>query len=158
MWNRCPQRKEPDLRTAKAFSWILNKRSIHVAAAVIYRDGKIFSTQRGYGQYKDWWEFPGGKVEPGEEPEDALVREIREELDAEIRIIEKLITVEYDYPEHFVSMDCFLCEVPGGHMALLEHEAAAWLPVDDLWQVRWLPADLTLIPVIRQEMARCAAE
>ena len=110
-------------------------KTIHVVAAVIRRDDKVFATQRGYGAYKDWWEFPGGKAEPGETPEEALAREIREELNARIAVDGFLTTVEYDYPEFHLSMDCFRCHVEHGELTLLEHEAARWLPLQDLRQV-----------------------
>ena len=120
-------------------------KTIHVAAAII-RDGeRIFATQRGYGPYKDGWEFPGGKIEPGETPEQALRREIREELDAEITITEPAGHVEYDYPEFHLSMDCFFCTLRPGGLTLKEHEAARWLLPEELDSVSWLPADLALI-------------
>ena len=120
-------------------------KSIKVAAAIIKRDNdgqaEIFATQRGYGPYKDWWEFPGGKKEEGESPEEALLREIQEELGVEVVIDELLCSVEYDYPEFHLSMDCFFCHVENGEIKLLEHEAAKWLNVDNLYSVKWLPAD-----------------
>ena len=124
------------------------KKTIHVVAALIRNGNKVFATQRGYGKYKDWWEFPGGKIEPGENPEEALVREIREELTADISVGEYLTTVEYDYPEFHLSMACYWCSVKEGTLTLLEHEAAAWLPLDDLRQVNWLPADILVIDEI----------
>ncbi|MBR3309833.1 MAG: 8-oxo-dGTP diphosphatase MutT [Lachnospiraceae bacterium] len=127
-----------------------SKKSIHVVAAIIKQDNKIFATQRGYGNYKDWWEFPGGKMETGETPEEALVREIREELATEIHVDQYLMTVEYDYPEFHLSMDCFWCSVVSGELTLLEHEAAKWLPVNDLRQVKWLPADVEIIERIEE--------
>ena len=126
------------------------RKTIRVAAALILDNGRVFATQRGYGAYKDWWEFPGGKIEPGETPKEALKREIREELAAEIEVGDFLATVEYDYPEFHLSMDCFWCRVLEGELKLLEHEAARWLPLDDLLQVKWLPADLEVIGRIRQ--------
>ncbi|MBO7448815.1 MAG: (deoxy)nucleoside triphosphate pyrophosphohydrolase [Clostridiales bacterium] len=126
-------------------------KTIHVVAAIIKRDGKIFATQRGYGDYKDGWEFPGGKVESGETPQEALVREIREELAADITCGELLTTVEYDYTEFHLSMDCFwatLCQ--GSEMTLLEHEAAKWLTVDELDSVDWLPADIEVVKAIKE--------
>ena len=126
-------------------------KSIHVVAAIIKQDNKIFATQRGYGDYKDWWEFPGGKTEAGETPEEALAREIREELATEICVDQYFMTVEYDYPEFHLSMDCFWCSVISGELTLLEHEAAKWLPVNDLRQVQWLPADLEIIEKIEEE-------
>ena len=123
---------------------------IHVVAAVVVQDGKVLSTQRGYGNYKDWWEFPGGKIEAGEMPEQALVREIREELAAEITVDKYLTTVEYDYSEFHLSMACYWCSVKEGHLTLLEHEAARWLPLDDLRQVNWLPADVLVVHEIER--------
>ena len=128
------------------------RKSIRVAAAVIRKDDRIFSTQRGYGNYKDWWEFPGGKIEPGETPQEALVREIREELDTGIRVGELLSSVEYNYPEFHLSMDCFWCEIDEEHLTLLEHEAARWIPISDLRQVKWLPADEEVLQAIEQSM------
>lgn len=126
------------------------RKTVKVVAAVIRRDGKIFATQRGYGAYKDGWEFPGGKVEPGEKPEDALKREIKEELAADISVGELLLTVEYDYPEFHLSMDCFLAALADGStMQLLEHEAAKWLAPDELDQVDWLPADVEVVERIK---------
>ena len=126
------------------------KKTIHVVAAIIRRGNEIFATQRGYGTYKDWWEFPGGKIEAGETPEEALVREIKEELDTEIKVDSFLATVEYDYPEFYLIMDCFWCSVEHGELKLLEHEAARWLPLDDLNQVKWLPADVEVIEEIQR--------
>ena len=120
-------------------------RNIKVVAAIIEKDGKIFATQRGYGNYKDWWEFPGGKIEAGESPQEALRREISEELDTEIAVGRLLTSVEYDYPEFHMSMDCFICTVVSGQLTLLEHEAARWLGAGELWQVRWLPSDIKVI-------------
>ena len=126
-------------------------KTIHVVAAIIHDGDRIFATQRGYGNYKDWWEFPGGKVESGEEPEEALVREIHEELAAGITIERHLTTVEYDYPEFHLHMDCFWCSLTDGQITLLEHEAARWLPLDDLRQVNWLPADIQVLETIEKE-------
>ena len=123
-------------------------KKIKVAAAVITDGNRIFATQRGYGNYKDWWEFPGGKLEPGETAEEALKREIVEELDTVITVDEYLTTIEYDYPEFHVSMDCFLCSIVSGSLTLLEHEAARWLPYDDLKQVKWLPSDIKIIELL----------
>lgn len=125
-------------------------KNIRVAAAVIRKDDKIFATQRGYGEFKDGWEFPGGKIEEGETPEQALVREIREELNTEIRVGERIGTVEYDYPEFHLSMDCFWCEIVQGMLELKEHEAAKWLTKDTLHSVEWLPADAGVIERIRE--------
>ena len=124
-------------------------KTIRVVAAIIRRGNEIFATQRGYGEYKDWWEFPGGKIEENETPEEALVREIREELDTQITVDSYLMTVEYDYPAFHLSMDCFWCSVKAGRLTLLEHEAARWLPADALDQVNWLPADIQIIRKIR---------
>lgn len=120
-------------------------KTIKVVAAIIIEDGKVLATQRGYGEFKDGWEFPGGKVEANETPEAALVREINEELEVEVEIIELLDTVEYDYPKFHLSMDCFVCRVKTGEIVLKEHEAAKWLTKDTLTTVEWLPADKGLI-------------
>ena len=120
-------------------------KTIRVVAAIIRDKGRIFATQRGYGPYKDGWEFPGGKIEPGETPEEALKREIREELDTEIEVGEPAGHIEYDYPEFHLSMDCFFCTLLSGSLALKEHEAARWLFPAELDSVSWLPADRSLI-------------
>lgn len=126
-------------------------KTIRVVAAIITRDNKIFATQRGYGDFKDGWEFPGGKVEPGEKPEDAIVREIKEELGADITVTGFLTTVEHDYPQFHLSMDCFWAELKEGtEMTLLEHEAAKWLANDELDSVAWLPADVKVVEAIRR--------
>lgn len=127
-------------------------KRIEVAAAVIVRDGSLLATERGYGPWKDWWEFPGGKVEDGETPEAALVREIREELDAELSIDKFLHTVEWDYPDFHLTMHCYLCSLTSDSLRLNEHEAARWLTADTLRSVRWLPADLELLPLIEKEL------
>ena len=127
-------------------------KTIRVAAAVIQKDGRVFATQRGYGPYKDGWEFPGGKIEPGETPEEALAREIREELDAEISVGEKLAQVEYDYPEFHLSMECYWATVLTRKLLLKEHEAARWLGKNDLFSVEWLPADITLLKMISKAL------
>lgn len=127
-----------------------DKKTIKVVAAIIRDGNQIFATQRGYGAYKDWWEFPGGKIESGETPEEALIREIREELTATISVDQFLVTVECDYPEFHLSMDCFWCSLVGGNLKLLEHEAARWLPLSDLRQVKWLPADVLVIDEIEK--------
>ena len=126
-------------------------KTVRVVAAVIRDRGRIFATQRGYGPYKDSWEFPGGKIEPGETPEDALKREIMEELDAEIEVGERAGRIEYDYPGFHLSMDCFYCILVSGSLTLKEHEAARWLTPDQLDTVAWLPADLTLIEWLRSQ-------
>ena len=123
-------------------------RTINVVAAVIMKEGKVFATQRGYGEFKDGWEFPGGKVEAGESPEEALRREIREELEVEVNVGDLIDTIEYDYPAFHLSMKCYACTIAGGSPHLLEHEAARWLSADQLDSVAWLPADITLIPKI----------
>ena len=128
----------------------MKMKTICVVAAVILRDGKVFATQRGYGAYKDYWEFPGGKIEPGETAEEALAREIREELDTEIAVEAPFDQVEYDYPEFHLSMQCFLCRVIRGSLVLKEHEDAAWLDRERLDDVRWLPADETVISRLRE--------
>ena len=127
-------------------------KTIKVVAAIIIEDGKVFATQRGYGEFKDGWEFPGGKTEPDETPEDAVVREIKEELDTEVGVIELLDTVEYDYPKFHLSMDCFICKVKSGDLVLKEHEAAKWLTKETLNSVDWLPADQGLIQKIEMYM------
>lgn len=129
-----------------------NMKTIRVVAAVICQNGKIFATQRGYGEWKDGWEFPGGKIETGETPEEALRREIQEELDTEISVKERIDTIEYDYPNFHLSMDCFLCEIVSGKLELKEHEAAKWLPKESLDSVDWLPADRALIEKIRLKL------
>ena len=125
-----------------------DRKRIEVVAAVIRSGGRIFATQRGYGDWKDWWEFPGGKMEPGETPRAALVREIREELDADICVGELLRTVEWDYPAFHLTLHCYWCTLPTGTLHLLEHESARWLAADDLASVCWLPADEQLLPDI----------
>ena len=123
-------------------------KKIEVVAAIIIRDHHVFATQRGYGEFKDWWEFPGGKIETGECPQDALKREIREELDAEISVGELLQTVEWDYPAFHLTMHCFVCSLESESLHLNEHEAAAWLSKDSLYSVNWLPADYVLLDQI----------
>lgn len=127
-----------------------NMKTIKVVAAIILHEGRVFATQRGYGEFKDGWEFPGGKVEDGESLENALIREIREELDTEIEVGELLDTVEYDYPQFHLSMACFLCTIKSGNLVLKEHEAAKWLDSHTLDSVEWLPADQGLIGKIRE--------
>lgn len=131
-------------------------KTVRVVAAVIKAINKngelaIFATQRGYGEFKGGWEFPGGKIEGDETPQEALKREIMEELDTEILIGERIHTVEYDYPAFHLSMDCFLCEVLEGELVLKEHQAARWLTKGELDSVEWLPADITLIDVIKRK-------
>ena len=121
------------------------RKTIEVVAAIIIHEGKIFATQRGYGEWKDWWEFPGGKIEPEESQEDALKREIREELATEIEVGTLLSTVEYDYPKFHLTMHCYLCTIISGELSLLEHEDARWLTTDELDSVKWLPADKDVI-------------
>ena len=132
-------------------------KTIRVVAAVIKAtnekgDPMIFATQRGYGDFKGGWEFPGGKIEEGETPREALVREIKEELETEIAVGELIDTVEYDYPTFHLSMDCFWAEIVSGDLVLKEHEAAKWLTKDELDTVEWLPADVTLIEKVRAEI------
>ena len=126
-------------------------KTVQVVAAVLVDRGRVFATQRGYGPWKDFWEFPGGKIEPGETPEEALVREIREELDTEIRAGEKLLQVEYDYPDFHLSMGGYLCAVVSGRLTLKEHESARWLAAAELDQVHWLPADLQVVSLLREK-------
>ena len=125
-------------------------KTIRVVAAVIRDGDKIFATARGYGEYKGWWEFPGGKIEAGETPQQALTREIREELDTEIRVGELIDTIEYDYPMFHLSMDCFWAAVVAGRLVLKEAEAARWLTKENLETVPWLPADAFLIERIKE--------
>lgn len=126
------------------------RKQIEVVAAIICNDDKVFATQRGYGEWKDWWEFPGGKMESGETPEEALYREIREELATEIQIGERLTTIEYDYPKFHLIMHCYLCKVVSGNLTLLEHEAARWLKQEELNSVKWLPADKGVIKALQK--------
>ena len=125
-------------------------KTIRVVAAVIRKDDKIFATQRGYGELKGGWEFPGGKIEDGETPQEALKREIEEELDTEILVGELIDTIEYDYPNFHLSMDCFWCEIVEGKLVLKEHEAARWLDRKTMDDVEWLPADVTLVGKIKE--------
>ena len=127
-------------------------KQIEVVAAIIRKEDKIFATQRGYGEWKDWWEFPGGKMEVGETPEEALKREIHEELSAEINVGELLTTVEYDYPKFHLTMHCYLCSLVGEALHLNEHEAARWLTKDELNSVKWLPADEIVIDKMKERI------
>lgn len=127
-------------------------KTIRVVAAVIRKDDKIFATQRGYGELKGGWEFPGGKIEEGETPQEALKREIEEELDTEISVGELIDTIEYDYPNFHLSMDCFWCEIVEGKLVLKEHEAARWLDRKTMDDVEWLPADVTLVGKIKEAL------
>jgi 8-oxo-dGTP diphosphatase len=127
-------------------------KRIEVVAAIIRKGDIIFATQRGYGDFKDWWEFPGGKMEPGETPEEALVREIREELSTEISVDKFLYTVDYDYPAFHLTMHCYMCSLLCDALHLNEHEAARWLKADEIHSVNWLPADEDLLPMIVKEL------
>ena len=131
--------------STEGLSFTVTEKRIEVVAAIIREGNKIFATQRGYGEFKDGWEFPGGKMEEGETPQEALVREIREELDTKIRVGEMIDTVEYDYPNFHLTMHCFLCTIQSGDLVLKEHEAAKWLTKNTLDSVDWLPADKGLI-------------
>ena len=133
-------------------------KTIRVVAAVI-RDSlrekkRIFATARGYGEFKGQWEFPGGKIEEGETPQQALIREIKEELEATISVGELIDTIEYDYPTFHLSMDCFWCEVVKGELKLLEAEAARWLIKDTLYDIKWLPADITIVEKIKEQILK----
>lgn len=124
-------------------------KTVKVVAAVIIKDGKLFATQRGYGEWRGWWEFPGGKIEAGEGPVEALIREIREELDAEIEVGDLLDIVEWDYPDFHLTMHCFICSLQSESLHLNEHETAIWLTPDNLKSVEWLPADEALLDKIQ---------
>lgn len=126
-------------------------KHIEVVAAIIRKENKFFATQRGYGEWKDWWEFPGGKIEQGETPEEALKREISEELSAEINVDELLSTVDYDYPKFYLTMHCYLCTLQTNAMHLNEHESARWLAKDELDSVKWLPADKSIIDKLKTQ-------
>ena len=129
-------------------------KQIEVVAAILRDNGRgVLATQRGYGEWKDWWEFPGGKIEAGETPEEALRREIREELAVEIAVESLLTTVEYDYPQFHLTMHCYLCHVESGDLTLLEHEAAKWLRPEALDSVRWLPADIEAVEALKRTCA-----
>lgn len=125
-------------------------KTVRVAAALIISEGRVFATQRGYGAFRDYWEFPGGKIEPGETERQAVEREIMEELDTCVSAGEKIFQVEYDYPEFHLSMGCLRCTVLSGHLKLKEHESARWLSAGQLEEVSWLPADRQMIPALRK--------
>ena len=127
-------------------------KTIRVSAAVIRSGNKIFATARGYGEFKGQWEFPGGKIENGETPESALIREIKEELDTEIKVGNLISTIEYDYPTFHLSMDCCWCEIVRGNLVLKEAQDARWLTKENLFNVNWLPADKTIIEIIKKQM------
>ncbi|MBQ3460706.1 MAG: (deoxy)nucleoside triphosphate pyrophosphohydrolase [Solobacterium sp.] len=127
-------------------------KTVNVVAAIIRDGNKIFATQRGYGEFKDGWEFPGGKVEEGETPQEALKREIEEELETEIEVGEYLTTIEHDYPKFHLSMKCYWARIIEGKPVLLEHEAARWLSRAELDSVAWLPADVTIIELVKQAL------
>ena len=134
-------------------------KTVNVVAAIIRDGNKVFATQRGYGDYKDGWEFPGGKIEKAETAQQALAREIKEELDTEVNVGDLLATIEYDYPKFHLSMQCFWCRIVDGTPVLKEHEAARWLDVESLDSVAWLPADQSIIALIKETMAdQIAAE
>ena len=130
----------------------LPKKTIEVVAAIIRKGDSLFATQRGYGEWKDYWEWPGGKTEAGETPEEALIREIREELDAEINIDKYLTTIDWDYPKFHLTMHCYICSLRSEALHLNEHEAARWLCAADLSSVNWLPADDQLLPLLEEEL------
>lgn len=127
-------------------------KTVRVVAAVIKKGNKIFTTQRGYGDFKGGWEFPGGKIEEGETPQEALKREILEELETKISVGELIDTIEFDYPTFHLSMDCFWAEIISGDLVIKEHQAAKWLTTEELDSVEWLPADITLIEKIREQI------
>mgnify|MGYP002519188021 FL=1 len=131
-------------------------KTIHVVAAIIKKDDRYFATQRGYGEFKDGWEFPGGKIEPGEMPEEALRREIQEELDTLIGIDRLLTTIDYDYPTFHLHMQCYLCHVQEGSLRLLEAEAARWLSAEELNTVKWLPADRDVVKLLQDKCSGSA--
>lgn len=127
-------------------------KHIEVVAGIIKDGDKIFATQRGYGEFKDGWEFPGGKMEPGETPQQALARELKEELAIDVNVGDFLCTVDYDYPTFHLTMHCFYCSVIGGELTLLEHEAAKWLKTTELHSVNWLPADIEVVAALERNL------
>lgn len=127
-------------------------KRIEVVAGIIKDGSKIFATQRGYGEFKDGWEFPGGKMEPGETPQEALARELKEELAIDVSVGDFLCTVDYDYPTFHLTMHCFYCSVVGGELTLLEHEAAKWLKMSELHSVNWLPADVEVVAALERNL------
>jgi len=127
-------------------------KTIEVVAAIIKKDDKIFATQRGYGEFKGFWEFPGGKMEAGESPQEALIREIKEELNIDILVGELVDTVEYDYPEFHLTMHCYICTFQSGELVLNEHEDSKWLTKKTLNTVNWLPADITLVEKLKEKL------
>ncbi len=127
-------------------------KHIEVVAGIIKDGDKIFATQRGYGEFKDGWEFPGGKIEPGETPQQALARELKEELAIDVNVGDFLCTVDYDYPTFHLTMHCFYCSVTGGELTLLEHEAAKWLKTTELHSVNWLPADVEVVAALERNL------
>lgn len=133
-------------------------KKIEVVAAIIRKGDKIFATQRGYGDFKDWWEFPGGKMEEGETPEAALIREIKEELSTDISVDKFLYTVDYDYPKFHLTMHCFMCSLVTDALHLNEHEASKWLDVEAIHSVNWLPADEAILPLIVKELNSSASK
>lgn len=128
----------------------ISMKTIEVVAAIIHQDGKILATQRGYGDYKGWWEFPGGKMEPGETAEEAVRREIGEELGVDISVEEQVCTVEYDYPAFHLTMHCFWCSIVKGTLVLKEHQSARWLEKSEWESVEWLPADVEVVKELRK--------
>ena len=127
-------------------------KNIEVVAGIIKDGDKIFATQRGYGEFKDGWEFPGGKMEPGETPQEALTRELKEELAIDVSVGNFLCTVDYDYPTFHLTMHCFYCSVIGGELTLLEHEASKWLKMTELHSVNWLPADVDVVAALERNL------